>query len=288
MNFVRAFKYPFHNSAKVLSIVLVLTIAFVVCVAMIAGAHDWTSHLQFLSYGPAMQSFSELEAPGAAAAVGVLGLLVVVVLEGFWLNGYSLAVIRSVLDGNDTMPEVDFGRNLREGFWLFLSTLWYILAACLLCFILYVLYSIATGLGGLIGTLVGLATALATIAFFVLAGWGYFVGMARYAVENDRGPLFQIVRNMRTARANLGLGFRLVLYFIALSIIYGIVRSIVEGVLGGFIGSDIVIAVALSAVVYFAFNLFQHFSTQHMIAQYAMAVGVGRDYDADKDKVDFA
>ena len=178
--------------------------------------------------------------------------------------------------------------NLREGFWLFLSTLWYILAACLFCIILYVLYSIATGLGGLIGTLVGLATALAAIAFFVLAGWGYFVGMARYAVENDRSPLFQIVRNMRTARANLGLGFRLVLYFIALSIIYGIVRSLVEGVLGGFIGSDIVIAVALSAVVYFAFNLFQHFSTQHMIAQYAMAVGVGRDIDEDKDKVDFA
>ena len=288
MNFVRAFKYPFHNSAKVLSIVLVLTIAFVVCVAMIAGAHDWTSLLQNLSYGPDLQSFDELEAPGAAAGLGALGLLVVVVLEGFWLNGYSLAVIRSVLDGNDNMPEVNFGKHLRQGFWLFLSTLWYILAACLFCFICLLMYIIAAQLVEVIGMLVGLAISFAAIAFFALAGWGYFVGMARYAVENNRSPLFQIVRNMRTARANLGLGFRLVLYFIALSTIFGIVRSIVEGVLGGFIGSDIVVAAALSAVVYFAFNLFQHFSTQHMIAQYAMAVGVGRDIDADKDKVDFA
>ena len=48
MNFSSAFKYPFHNFAKVMSIVLALTIAFAVFIAMILNSHDWSPLLEEL------------------------------------------------------------------------------------------------------------------------------------------------------------------------------------------------------------------------------------------------
>ncbi len=286
MDFIRAFKYPFHNSAKVISIVLVLTILFTFCIALIASSHDWSSYLQLIGYQETLASVSELDMPGAGAVTGLLGLMAVMVLEGFWLSGYSVEVIRAIMKDYDTMPGIEIGANLRRGFWLFLSGLWYGIVSLFLAVVLWMLVGVFSRLSSLLGGIVSIGAIVLVIAYIFLAGWAYFVGVTRYAWAGDRSALFAIKHNMRIAREHRGPSIRLSAFMIALMIIYGIARSIVEGVIGGFIGPDIVVAAVMTFITYYAFNLFQHFSTQHLIAQYALEIGIGGQNEFDKDKVD--
>ena len=276
MNLSRAFKYPFHNSAKVISIVLVMTIAFVVCIALIVNSADWSPYLETAYYGETASDVAPHDEINAGMFIGFLGLLAIVVFGGFWMNGYSAAAIGEVLNGNDTLPTIDFGANMRKGFWLFLSSLAY----ALLNIVVWIVVGVIAGVVGSIGSLFNILALLAFFAALILisipSGWAYFIGIARYASDGDRGALFDIVRNMSIARQNAGTGVRLVLRFAALTIIYGIIQAIVEGLLGGLAGADIVVGAALTISIYFFFNLFNHFSTQHLIAQYALAVGVGQ------------
>ena len=92
---------------------------------------------------------------------------------------------------------------------------------------------------------------------------------------------------MRVARNNWAKGLSLLLYMIAFSIIYGVVRSVVDGVFGGLLGMNLLAGITLSIIMYYIFNLMQHFSTQVLIAQYATEIGIRSDnYDSEKDKVD--
>ena len=117
-------------------------------------------------------------------------------------------------------------------------------------------------------------------------GWAYFVGMARFAQEGDYWASWQIRRNMTIARSHWRMGGMLLVYMIFLSIIYGIVRGVVDGIFGGAVG---MLGITLSIIIYYVFNLMQHFSTQHLIAQYATEIGIAGDrYDPEKDKVDFS
>lgn len=285
MDFIRAFKFPFRNSPKVISIVLTLTIAFVICVMLMANAVPWESSMEVAGDWTSVEvhnmDFS------ASAVVGLLGLFaLLVVVGGFWMNGYSIAVIREVMHGSDSMPAVDFAQNLRQGAWLFISAL----AIIALNVILWVAALVAVSITGSLG-LPEILTVIVTLSGFVLAvavaaltGWAYFIGMARYAIERERASLFAIAANIGIARANIGSGLRLALMMLLLSAIYGLVRGAVEGLLGGFAGSDVVVMAAVSVSVYFGFNLFQHFSTQHLIAQYALAAGLGAGKPRDQEK----
>lgn len=287
MDFTRAFKYPFHNSPKVISIVLVLTILFTFCIALIAGSHDWSSYLQLIGYHEALDSVSELDQPGAGAVLGMLGLIAVTVFEGFWLSGYSVEVIRAIMNNYDTLPGIEIGANLRKGFWLFLSGLWYVIASLFLGLVLWLLVGIISKLSVILGNVASIGAIVLAIAYIFLAGWAYFIGVARYAWSDDRSALFAIQHNMRIAREHRNASIRLSAFMIALSIMYAIARWLVDSLLGGFLGPNIVVAAAISFISYFAFNLFQHFSTQHLVAQYALEIGIGAQNEFDKDKVDY-
>ena len=298
MDFVAALKYPFNSAAKVFSIVLVMTIAFAVCLALIIGSYDWSSLAEAINSG-INQSLGIAETSGDAAshellneeqmeglgvglgraALGLLGLVIVSIVGGFWFSGYSVDVVRAVMAGQDVLPAVEFGRNMRAGFTLFLSAVVYGL--------LFIIYLIVVGLLSNLGGLFVFIAAIAAIPFLFVMGWGYYIGMARYAAEGDSGAVFQIWRNMKTARANIGPGVSLVFFQIVLGFIYNIGTRVLDGLINGITGSGGVLLTALviSVIVFFALNLFQHFSAQHLIAQYAMRIGIGGA--GPKGKVDF-
>lgn len=286
MSFSNAFRYPFQNLAKVISIVLVLTIAFAVFIGLMLNSHDWSPLLaQVYDLDPSEYHIGASEAMGATALIGLLGLIVVAVISGFWLSGYSIEVIRSIWQDVEYMPDIDFGRNLKDGFYLFLSSVAYWILFGLLLLVEAIVLRI-TGSLGLINMIAMLAAIIATLVALAVMGWAYFVGMARFAAEGDRGVVFQFGQNMRVARENWTKGASLLLYMIVLSIIYGIIRGIVDGIFGGVVG---MLGITLSIVIYYVFNLMQHFSTQHLIAQYAVQIGIGgEDDDLGKGKVDFA
>ncbi len=287
MNFSSAFKYPFQNFAKVMSIVLALTIALSVFSAMVLNTYDWLPFLQALSGFGASESDLVTVAPvGGATIIGALGFLLTATVSGFWLSGYSIEVIRAVMREDEWMPGIDFGRNVKDGALLFVSSAAYWLLLILLIAVL----AVAIGLIGRIEFL-GMVGAIASIVIIVgsvfVMGWGYFVGMARFAAEGDYKASWQIWRNMRAAREHKGAGLTLLLYMIAFSIIYGIVRQIVDGLFGGLMGANLLAGITLSIIIYYIFNLMQHFSTQVLIAQYATEIGIRSDYyDPEKDKVD--
>ena len=107
MSFSNAFRYPFQNFARVLSIVLVMTIAFAVFIGLMLNSHDWSFLIaQIYDLDPNEYIIGEPQALGAAPLIGVVGLIVVAVVSGFWLSGYSVEVIRSVWDEIEYMPDM--------------------------------------------------------------------------------------------------------------------------------------------------------------------------------------
>ncbi len=290
MNFTNAIKYPFQNFAKVMSIVLAMTIAFAVFIAMIINSHDWTPLLTAMTNLDVSQSHTETLQPLSGTTItGFFGLLLVAIVSGFWLSGYSVAVIRAVMREETWMPEVNLGQNIKDGAALFAASAAYWVLFVLLMVVMVTL----TGLLGQIIDILGLLAALASFVIVVGAalvmGWAYFVGMARFAAEDDYRTAWQIRRNIRIAREYRGQGFTLLLYMIAISLLYGVVRQVVDGVFGGLLNANMLAGVTLSLIIYYLFNLMQHFSTQHLIAQYAWKIGIRSDhYDPEKDKVDAA
>ena len=290
MSFSDAFKYPFRNFAKVLSIVLVLAIALSLCIALMLNTHDWIPLLETI-YGieqPIGAADTAMPMSGTAV-IGTVGLLLVVVLSGFWLTGYSIEIIRSVTRRDDWMPKIEFGRNVKDGFFLFVASIAYGLLLILLLVVLYLPINLVGSIA-ILGFLALLAFILVSLGGIALLGWAYFIGMARFAAESDRGALWQFGRNLRLARENWRAGVKLNLKMIAMSIIYvvvfTIVDAIVEGVSAGIFSSELVAAFTVSIISYYVFNLTQHFSTQHLIAQYAAEIGIGGDhYNPEKDKV---
>ena len=292
MSFSNAFRYPFQNIAKVISIVLVLTIAFALAIGLMLNSHDWSPLLaQLYELDPSQDSIGEPgemasagAMMGASAIVGALGLVVVAIVSGFWISGYSVEVIRSVMKDMEFLPDIEFSKNLKDGFYLFISSVAYWLLFLVLLVAEFIVINITNSLGA-INVLVILASVIVTVVALAVMGWAYFVGMARFAAEGDHRAAWQTTKNMRTARESWPKGASLLFYMIVLSVIYGIVRGIVDGVFGGVAG---MLGITLSIVIYYVFNLMQHFSTQHLIAQFATEIGIGGDqFDPDKDKVDF-
>ncbi len=289
MDIGSALRYPFNSVAKVMTIVLAMSIALVICLALVVGSADWTAwveELHFMVEQPDAWSAAHDEAGTdgmesfvfpAGAGLGLLLMLLVAVFGGFWFSGYSLDVMRAVMAEEEAMPEFNYGDNLREGFQLFLACLAYGIVACLAMLV----FVIVAGLGGL-AALLGL---LLFIAFCALLGWSYYVGMARYAVGEGMGALLAVMDNMKTARLHWRKGLALTGWSIVLALVYKVASGVVDGIVGGVMAGDIVLDFAILIVVAFAFNFFQHFSTQHLLAQYALSIGIAPGGEAEKDKI---
>ena len=270
MSFSSAFRYPFTNFAKVFSIVLVMTIAMALFASLLFNAVDLEGYITAIS---AWDGTNHAELPAfsldGSGVMGILGVLLVAIVSGLWLSGYSVSVLRALMDGEPMLPAISFGRELVDGFYLLLASLAY----GILFVALVVVEAVVLGvLPGFASGIVGLAAIFLTIGVGAVMGWAYFVGMARMAADGHHRAAWQIRRNMRIARDNWRWGAFLLLYMILLTMIYGVFRSLVDSVVGGLMGAA---GMTLSIILYYFFNLMQHFSTQHLIAQYAEAIGIG-------------
>ena len=284
MSFSSAFKYPFNNFAKVFSIVLVLTIAFAIFMGLMLNSHDWSPFLaELYDLDPAMYDIGDSQPMSGPAILGVFGVIVVAIVSGLWLSGYSVEVVRGVMNDVEFMPEIEFARNLKGGFYLLLSSIAYWALLILILAVEIILVRITSSLG-VLGTLAAVASAIFTVGALCLMGWAYFIGVARFAAEGDHRASWQIRRNLELSKQNWRSGASLLLYMIFLSIVYNIMRGIVDGIFGG--AGGLMVGITLSIVIYYFFNLMQHFSTQHLIAQFANEIGLRSDsYAPEKAKM---
>ncbi len=272
MNFSSAIRYPFVNFAKVFSIVLVMTIAMALFTGLLFNAIDLEGSITELS---AWDGISHLDLPpfsfSGNAVMGVAGIIGVAIVSGLWLSGYSVSVLRALMQGERLLPMIAFSRDFVDGIYLFLASLAYGLLFVVLLVVEFIVLSIVGQLGFLAG-LFGLAAFALSIAAVAVMGWAYFVGMARMAAEGDRRAAWQFRYNIGIARQNWKWGAFLLLYMFLLTMIYGVFSSLVGNLFGGLVGEAYM---TISIILYYFFNLMQHFSTQHLIAQYAEAIGIG-------------
>ena len=288
MSFSKAFKYPFNNFADVFSLVLILTIAVAVFLGIALNSYDWTPILADLyDLDPSLYYIGEVEPLNGMAVFGILGAIVVFIVEGFWISGYSIEVVRAVMSDVESLPNLDFMRNLKDGFYLFVSSLAYWLAFVIILLVTMTAIRVTRSVPPL-DTIVVFVSVVVTVIAVALMGWAYLIGMARFAAEGGYKASWEIRKNLRLARENWRNGANLLVYMVVITFVFGFGRGIVDGIFGGVSG---MVGVTLSVVIYYFFNLFQHFSTQHLIAQFATEIGISSDHynpDMEKGKVDFA
>lgn len=272
MNFSSALRYPFVNFAKVFSIVLVMTIAMALFTGLFLNSFDLDGFVMAFAN---WDGVSHLDMPEFAlsgtAVMGMLGMIAAAVFSGLWLSGYSVSVLRALMQDDQQLPPIQFGRDLADGVCLLLAAIGYAVLFVALIIAESVVLGITGGLG-IINGLLGMAAFLLTIGLAAVMGWAYFVGMARMAAEGHHRAAWQLRRNMIIARQNWRWGAFLLLYMILLSLGYGMFSSLAGNVFGGMVGAA---WMTLSIILYYFFQLMQHFSTQHLIAQYALAIGIG-------------
>lgn len=272
MNFSSALRYPFVNFAKVFSIVLVMTIAMALFTGLFFNSFDLDGFVMAFTN---WDGVSHLDMPDLAlsgtAVMGVLGMIAVAVVSGLWLSGYSVSVLRALMQDDQQLPAIQLGRDLADGVYLLVAGIGYGLLFVALIIVEVAVLGITSGLG-IINGLLGMAVFLLTIGVAAVMGWAYFVGMARMAAEGHHRVAWQLRRNMLIARQNWRWGAFLLLFMILLSLGYGVFSSLADSVFGGLSGAA---GATLSIILYYFFQLMQHFSTQHLIAQYAVAIGIG-------------
>lgn len=275
MNFPSAIRYPFVNFAKVFSIVLVMTIAMALFTGLFFNSLDLEGFETAFTNWTNSEDVSHLEMPdidlGGTAVMGIFGMFAVAVVSGLWLSGYSVSVLRALMQDEQQLPAIQLGRDLADGVYLLVAAIAYGALFLVLIIAEVAVLGITSGLGMITG-LLGMAVFLLSIGAAAVMGWAYFVGMARMAAEGNQRAAWQLRRNMFIARQNWRWGAFLLLYMILLSLGYGMVSSLVGNVFGSLAGAA---GATLSIILYYFFQLMQHFSTQHLIAQYAMAIGVG-------------
>lgn len=297
MDFTTALSYPYKSLAKVFTIVLVMTIGVAVFLGMILNSFDWMGYLtyfvQVANYGVSYEFTPAFEPNIPILFVGGLGLVITLIIQGFWISGYSIRTIRAAIDGIDQLPAVQFGSDLGKGFYLFIASILYALLFIPFFAIVAILMAMTagpTGEGGL-AVVIFCGAFIVAIPLFVLMGWAYYVGMARCAVDDNNQVLFQIWTNMRIARANVRASFSLTGYQILLALMYGFISNMLSNVLDTvftsmgfeFNSTLFMLAFLLPFMLTVALNIVQQFSNMHLVAQYAQRIGIVDSYD-DKDK----
>ena len=307
MDFTSALLYPYRSVAKVLTIVLITTIACAVFLGMLLNSFDWIGFIQALQYNVSLteaqyrpaSDFLPYGTPSGTFIPAILGLLAVMLAQTLWLSGYGIRVIRSVMDGHEKLPTVQVGKDMMTGLSLFVANIVYALLFVPLFILVGMLMAMTSGNSSGLPALLFCGSFFIAIPLMILMGWAYFIGMARSAADDNRGALFQIGTNLRIARQNVKLSASLTGYLILLALTFGFVSQFASNILQVFTKpflysnqdqTSILIAILIPMMLSIAMNIVQEFSKMHMIAQYGTQLGLNDDFEAfsrKNDDIDF-
>ncbi len=270
MSFGDAFGYPYKSLAKIATIVLGFTILVAVLVSIAINSRDG-SGLILLTAGT-------------------------VIAQSLFLTGYGIRVIRHIMDGYDqSLPAIeligDIGRGVVvsfAGLITFLPLIIFAFCGASMMIPSSSRYGASPEIGG--STILFI---IIVIPFAVYLGWGFIVGMIRYANEEESGAMFQFGTNFGYVNSNIGASAGLFGHNLLLAIIYGITTTIISSVYNNTVTSsltyrsdqNVIIAVlTVGYILSISLSLLQQFSGFHLIAQYAERIGINRFPDDEKMK----
>ena len=272
MSFGSALGYPFksENIPKVLTIILsfLILVSSLVVLGLLFQSSNMRGGLNIVS--------------------NLIGLV-----YGLFVSGYMISAIRSVMDGNETLPAINLGRDLSRGLACMLAGLIYaipfiVVYVCVFASVIGGMsMSMDNSLRGNSGNTSGLMLCGAGLLILFMTftiGMSYIVGMVRYAAEDNANALFNFGANFGTVMSNFGTVLGLFLRQLGMGIIYGILMMVLlfagaGAVLG--MASDpntpipLVIGLAIGMyIVFLSLALMSQLSSAHLFAGFGRDIGL--------------
>ena len=242
-----------------------------------------------------------LDKPGDLHVFANLAIFLIFVIDIVWLHGYSVAVVRSLIQGYDSPPPVAFAKNMREGGWLVLSSLIYAVP-------IFVLFGAVVQVINIVGipyyggtrnytaaSVLFIAILAVHFALKLLARTVYDVGVARYAANDYSSSLFELGTNASILRKNIRSIFfhefrqaiLLGVYGLLAYLVVQIGDAIISPSTGEFGDDPVATMWAAVAVPVFTLGYLSYwYSSAHLFGQYAISIGIvdsprKRKYDND-------
>jgi hypothetical protein len=274
MSFGSSLGYPFKsgNIPKILSIILsfLVIVASIVVIAMLFQSSD--------------------------IATGIVFTAIPVILGyALFVSGYSITVIRSVMDGEEFLPAANIGRDIGRGFMCLLAGFVYAIPFIVVYACIFMVagasigamtngarYGSSGGDGGAMMMICGAGILMIVMGFTI--GFSYIVGMVRYAAEDTASALFNFGQNFSTVTSNFGTVFGLFFRQLGLGIIYGILTQIISFGSQGFIvnsmndrSPNIPLLIAGFIAIYtviLSLSLMNQLSSAHLFANFGNEIGI--------------
>ncbi|MEO0597169.1 MAG: DUF4013 domain-containing protein, partial [Chloroflexota bacterium] len=237
---------------------------------------------------------------GPGTFFGVIGGLAF----GLFMSGYGVTIIRAINKGEDALPAFQIGKNISDGFRIFLAGLIYMLTIIILVVIVAMmmtasmsdafmndmLYTLETGrepayssdyeqaMGGAVLMLCG--TMIVMVPLAIILSFAAQIGIVRYAIEEESRVLFQFGTNTQLVFSNFGKVFKLLILMIVLGLAYGLMGGILGGLVGVVLGAGvssgiglIIFAVVLN-IVSQLLGTMQQVTNFHLLAGFAQETGL--------------
>lgn len=118
------------------------------------------------------------------------------------LLGYTLSIVRSVMQGETDLPEYDFGDNIGKGLMALLGGLVYAIPLIILLVLINLILPVSYDTFG--DPQMNPLALLLTMLLALLWGPIIVVAVVRYAIEDSTGALFDFMGNINTVVNNPG------------------------------------------------------------------------------------
>lgn len=200
----------------------------------------------------------------------VMSLLSVFILPGLILQGYLVKLIRQVMGGqDDRLPEwMDYGKMLRDGFFVTIGQLIWVLPFILL----FTILGVATGgFGNMADNGSGFGAAMATGSGLLLACLALLMVVAflfltpalliQYAREDEFGALFRFGEIFDIIRDNMA--------DILIAFLVSVVAVLAISVVAGIVGIVPCLGWIVAALIALASGPYVQFVTSHLYGQIA-------------------
>lgn len=268
MSFGEAFGFPFkaENLPKILNFILIYTI--IIAVILVGG-------LLFNSFTTALF----LTAPVSIA-------------YSLFVSGYTIEVIRRIMEGEDVLPASDLGRDIKRGFVVGVAGFVYMLPIIILFICVFSMIPMSSYGYSSMGSMNNSGDSLLPIcgAFIVALGLLFFsgnalmIGMIRYAAEDRSGALYEFGHNFGYVTSNFGKLMGLFVRSFGIGIIFALVSGMIAGLIPttetitprGYlnVGAGLVAFFVIESVISQTLTFMSQMSIAHLQARFGLDVGI--------------
>jgi hypothetical protein len=218
----------------------------------------------------------------------ICGASFAVLVFSMVISGYYISALRRLQAGDENLPDVDFGKNVKDGVLVVLAGLLYFLPVIILVFVAFMLtggmnLNSSDAAGGSILLLCG--AMIGAIILGIVLSAAMQVGIVRFAAEESSSALFDVTGNWSIATSNfgtvLGLWGRTFIIGLIGGIVSGIVTTILNTMFPGqtrpFFEPTLMfwLVSALLNVAAYTISLFIVLAQYHLIYRFGVELGIG-------------